>query len=64
MARVASYQDQGAPALRFSVVATPGWTSTTRAAADVIAIGVFCVALILLINGHLLWESLSRASRD
>jgi capsular polysaccharide biosynthesis protein len=62
--RVAQYQEQGAPALHFNVVATPGWTSATRVAVVVITAGVFALTLALLINAYLLWESVRRASSD
>lgn len=62
--RVAQYQEQGTPALRFNVVATSGWTSTTRVAVGVITAGVFALTLVLLINAYLLWESVCRASSD
>lgn len=58
------YHDNGIPALRWRVVTTEPWTSVTYPAGAPVAVAVFIVTLLLLINGAVLWESVQDADRD
>lgn len=54
---VARYHEQGIPALAFKVVPTQPWVGRPRVAANIIAMAVFAIVLIIGINSILLIES-------
>lgn len=61
---IAAYHDQGAPAARFTAVATAPWTGVVRISAPVAVTATFIFTFLILLNGTLLIESLKRSEDE